>query len=276
MDETNTPINERRIYLPQDEDGKILNPTTISHISNEDRESLATITDTYMACLSGNLHSLYVRGTTVRESKYKPLDIDTFAITHRLIPRENREELNRRLSALSLALGTRIDDSTIERSSLNTTSKIGYYRCFEMKTQSLCIYGDDLSVDLQDFFVSHELAYMLLDDIPLGIEKTLKKLALANSSNEKINIISKQMKRSLRGGHLLILNKIGRFSRDVETCAADLTSVYPEQSALFESFLKGAVGLSSEIPDASILLEQFNIWYSGAHSLFLEERLSLV
>lgn len=264
-----TTINERGLYLPQDEEGRILNPTDISNISKEDRESLVAITDAYAACLSGNLHSLYVRGTTVRASKYKPLDIDTFAVTNSAISKDEREELNKQLLGLSIALGTRIDDSTIERSSLDIASRIGYYRCFEMKTQSLCIYGNNLSIDLPDFFVSRELAYMLLDNIPVGIEKTLKRLALANSSNERISIISKQMKRSLRGGHILILDRIGHFSRDIETCAADLVAEYPEQSALFESFLKGAVGLSEDNPDAAMLLEQFNIWYSDEYSLFL-------
>ncbi|PIR42759.1 hypothetical protein CO058_04290 [candidate division WWE3 bacterium CG_4_9_14_0_2_um_filter_35_11] len=80
------------------------------------------------------------------------------------------------------------------------------------------------------------------------------------------------MKRSLRAGHLLIIDKIGRFSRDVETCAADLISEYPEQSTLFASFPKGAVDMSVDIPDAAMLLEQFNIWYSAAYDLFLKNR----
>lgn len=271
IEDTDNLINDRRLYLPQDESGKILNPADISHISNEDKKSLIVIADVYMTFLSDNLHSLYVRGTSVRESNYKPLDIDTFAVTNTPISRDERVELNKRLSKSLPTLGTRIDDSTIDLSSLNMANKIGYYRCFEMKTQSLCIHGNDLSVGLPDFYVSRELAYMLLDDIPLGTEKTLKKLALTTASDEKIIIISKQMKRALRGSHLLILDKVGRFSRDVETCAEDLISAYPEQSTLLEYFLNGAVGLSIDFTNARMLLEQFSTWYSSEYNLFLKK-----
>jgi|694.fasta_scaffold00232_38 hypothetical protein len=263
--------HERRLYLPQDENGRILNPTGISHVSEEDKAALGVITGIYAGFLSGNLNSLYVRGTTVRESNYRPLDIDTYAVTNTPLSKDDRAELNKRLLVASNALDTRIDDSTTDLTSLSMASRIGCYRCFEMKTQSLCIYGNDLSIGLPDFYISRELAHMLLDDIPFGTRKTIERLSSVNSYVEATNIISKQMKRAIRGAHLLILDRIGHFSRDVETCALDLMSEYPDQTVLFETFLKGAVGLSIDTQDASRLLQLFNAWYLGEYNVFLEK-----
>lgn len=260
---------QSQYYLENTKDGIILNSATLKYLSLKEKEDLEKIVNCYKKAFKENLHSLYVRGSFITKRPHPIHDIDSFAILKKKIRSEDEYTFKNLINSLSTEIGVKVDDSTIDLNTLRTDPGVGYYRSFELKTQSYCVYGETLATEIEDFIISKDLAQKIIDDIPALLVKAELKFA-KSIGNEAIKKTSGWlMKRLIRNSYLLILDKVNRFTRDINTSVLKLSEYFPTERDMFCKMGTIAVYTIGNIDEIQTVIIKFSKWYSTEYTKFM-------
>jgi hypothetical protein len=225
--------------LPVDSEGFLRFEPSFDKLQLHWHELLNEMVKVYRAKYGANLHSVYVRGTVAKGEAIDGIsDLDTFALIH-----EGEEEVQAEWSkeprdALTAIYPfcTGIECIVLPLASLKKIKPPKTVNPWQrlIKTQSLCVYGKDLAPTIAPIkpgleMVSH--LFNLGEDLP-----DEKELATFRQKD-----CTWLMKRIVRSGFELVMEKEQTFTRDLYPCYEAFSRHYPHRQAEMKRALEFAV-----------------------------------
>ncbi len=245
-----------------DEEGFIINNLSLDSIQEEYKIIIDETLAFYKTHFKENLHSIYLRGSVAKGEAIPHIsDLDTFAITYSKVSKKelmNRiafwEEMSVKYPYLN---GIEIHFESIDKIMSSERAQ------FLLQTQCICIYGKDLRIELPKFGIG-EWAYAHSNDIQKGVDEVKAWLKEEHTEKELKEVCSWIMKRMVRIGFELVMEKEQCFTRDLYPCYELFSKNYPNKDKEMREALKLAVFPTSDMDD------MWKVIYS-LHGFLIEE-----
>ncbi len=252
-------IQEIGSYLEVNDQGFLVNPASINKIQPEWRPAVDEILNAYKEKCGDVLHSVYLRGSVAKGAAVPFVsDIDTFAYVNL-----TKEQIRNGM----------IDLSWIESLQNSLKAKYPFVQGFEiyidplahaMKDkitllQSVCLCGEDITKEVSEMKVGRELfghMYAFEKDLA-GFEEWIKETHTPEEIQEECVWL---MKRFLRTGLELTLERAGKYTRDLYPCYKVFAEYYPEKDTMMKEVLRLAINPSNDIESLKSVVKDFGGW----------------
>jgi len=248
--------------LKTDDNGFIISESNVDKIENPWKEAVGEIKNAYLKHLGEEVHSIYVRGTVSRGEAIEGIsDIDTFAVITKKTEevdhswvRDARQKLEKKFD-----FSTGVEFDFINLKELFDSDKFFKYR-FTIKTQSACIYGDDLAKKIAPFRADKQTASHFHRNLKKVLENT-KKGITDNPDKEDIKKWCRWiMKRIIRAGFVLVMDKEQIFTRDLYPSYKIFSKHFPKQEPKMKKALNFAINPIDDVERLKNFLDDFGVW----------------
>lgn len=222
-----------------DEEGYIVNNLSLENIQAEYKSIIEDTLAFYKTHFNENIHSIYLRGSVPKGKAIHHIsDLDTLAIAHTEI---NKNELRGRITSFKDEMSNKypyLNGLEIQFKSLDKVMSTKMTQ-FRLKTQCICIYGKDIINELPKFGIGE--AYRDSKNIEEGITNVKFWLKHANTKEALEIICSWIMKRTVRIGFELVMEKEQCYTRDLYPCYEMFSKNYPNKSKEMREVLNLAI-----------------------------------
>jgi len=248
--------------LKTDQDGFIVSESSTNKIASPWKEAVEEVKNVYLKNLGDVVHSIYVRGTVSRGEAIEGIaDIDTFAVItkkpdeiDRSWVRDTRKELEKQFD-----FSTGVEFGFVSYDELLEGDEFFNDR-FMIKTQSACVYGDDLAKEIPPFRADAQTASHFHRNLKKVLENARKGIA-NNSDKEDIKEWCRWvMKRIIRAGFVLVMDKEQAFTRDLYPSYELFSKHFPEQEPKMKIALDLAINPTDNVENLSSFLDDFGVW----------------
>jgi len=247
-----------------DEQGCVINEASLKKIQNDYFHVLEKIKFENIRRIEKNIRSIYARGSvSVGKAKKNLSDVDFITITKKKIPARKLSWINNFSNKLKSKYDfiPFFDITVISFDELFTSPKIKNLKIY-LKTQSVCLYGEDILHFLPAVKPGRELASRMY----AGLNKELQMLqGIFSGRLKNKKYLNKKMpiefwcvwvtRTLLRAGLGLVMIKRPVYSQDLKTCFAIFTEEYPEYKKEAKQLLKWSI---NPISDKKQLLNFLN------------------
>lgn len=250
------------MFAQLDKDGFVVNRASLNRIPAHWQPAVAMTLERCVLELRGQLHSLYIRGSVVNGGVIDGFsDLDMILLTNAL-PEDPKPQW---LAALGEFIKKRfpfIDRLEILVAGSGEVSSTPYLRVI-LKSQALCIYGEDVSGELEKLRPGRD---MLTHSHDFRRELVLSKTYFLQVFPARIRIKKCKtiMKRILRTGFELVMESAHAYTRDLESCLQIFSEFYPERrtemTRAFELSIHPTADSNRVIP----LLEGLGEWVANS------------
>jgi hypothetical protein len=255
-------------FLPTDEEGWIVNPCRSDRLQPLWLDLVEDLKELCREYFGDNLHSLYIRGSVARGCAFAGIsDLDSFAIIYEELADEEDKwtASTQRLLKLKYPFCAGVEIGIIPYQNFLKTHHLKVL----LKTQSLCIFGEDLSRSLPSY---------ILPSYKPGMDLVRQALLLPNflkSSEEKLRKLDpksivfttevKQIsavvgKRMVRAGMDLVVERSRQYTRDLYLCYESFSFYYPEQKLNMKKALELAIAPSENRAGLLVFMGIFGDW----------------
>lgn len=246
-----TPIKKIGKFLPQDNNGFIINDLSLENIDDEWQAVISKIVKAYQNHLHGKLHSIYLRGSVARGTAIKGFsDIDTFALIHsnekiRWQKADFQEPVEQKIQEeFDFVRDIEMNIASYHSDFYNQNPRLSMI----IKTQSLCIFGTDLSPTLPNFKPNQNMI-LNLKWLETDIEDIISKIEKGTNTLEDCQFV---MKVLLRAGFELVMKREGRYTQDLYLCYSTFSKYYPA----YENAMRQAlIWYLNPIKDRQLLID---------------------
>ena len=219
------------------------------------------IRDAYISHLGSRLHSVYVRGSVAKGTAIEGVsDIDTLGVVHDSVAEIDdgwtASFSSRMRSKYPFQAGIEIVFPELEQL-LHAPERVGGR--FTIKTQSACIYGENLADSMQRFRPGHELI-MHAFRIEAEMRGVCKDLEEDTDESQLRNVCQWLMKRIVRTGLELVMEREQTYTRDLYPCFDRFSSHYPAQRSNMEQALCWAIEPTSDRQVIAAFVARFGPW----------------
>jgi hypothetical protein len=180
----------------------------------------------YQIHLHEKLHSIYLRGSVARGTAIKGFsDIDTFALIHsddniRWKKADFQEQVEKEIqSQFDFVKEVEINISSYYFDFYDQNPRLAMM----IKTQSLCVFGNDISPSLPNFKPNRDMI-LNLKWLEADIQEVIQKIKNETYTLEDYQFI---MKVLLRSGFELVMEREGRYTQDLYLCYKTFSKYYP-------------------------------------------------
>jgi len=244
-------------FLPLDAQGCLVNDCRADHVPAALRQALV---EHFQALFGDALRSIYVRGSVARGTAVAGVsDLDAFAVVAdgtpvacSLLPDATLARL--RAAAPHLAdfeLGVCTRDEVV-RNYFSTWA-------FLVKTQSACIHGEDLADALEPYRVGpHLMAEAMY--LPARLEAYAERVASDADEHQSTLTCQWIMKALVRAAFDLVIDRAGRYTRDLYPCWSTFSKWYPERAGDCERALRWAIAPDADTHAHAALVRDFGGW----------------
>ncbi len=245
-------------YLHVDEQGFIINPTSIHTIQPEWLPIVEKVKEAYMQHFGVNLHSVYIRGSVAKGQAIENIsDVDSFAVI--TLPYEKIDTSwsdafeEKLISEYPFVKGIEMGCIPLEEIQDHKGDQI------MIKTQSVCIYGESLANTIPPMKPGTDTAQHV-KYIQIEIIKTKQWLEGEHTEEEIKRKCTWIMKRMLRSGFELVMERSQKYTRDLYLCYEGFSEYYPEKKEAMYRVLELAVNPTSDKSEIGIVLEGIGSW----------------
>ncbi|WP_336883107.1 nucleotidyltransferase [Priestia koreensis] len=249
-------------FCQTDDHGFIMNDSSTANINNEFQQVVDAVLETYRLYLGNELHSVYVRGSVPRGLGIVNVsDIDTIAI------------LNKRVEDIDLGWRDKVEQELNDKYKCVKGVELSFYYIddilqtnrfsiipFMIKTHSICVYGDDLSVRLPhykaDKTLGNEHLFHLKDQITLA----KKDLYDNEDRNDILDCCGWIMKIIVRAGLALVIEEENKYTRDLFPAYQSFSHYYPDHEPEMKQAVQYAIDPISDTYKIMRFLNQFGDW----------------
>jgi len=253
--------------LAIDSQGFIINPCSFTKISHPWTELIDDIKATYLEIFGNKLHSVYIRGSVPRGKAISRVsDLDSLAV---ILGEIEEDEL------ANIHLWSKKAKHLYPFCKNVESLCVSYQEIMEsdatlrmvIKTQSLCIFGDDLTLVLPDYkpgieMISH--AFNLVEDLEIFQDELQH---LGNNNFFYSQFIKDRcawiMKRIVRTGLELVILKEQVYTRDLYPSYLLFSQHYPDQKRYMKKALELAINPSDNRAGLLVFLRDFGCWLVG-------------
>ena len=189
------------------------------------------------------VHSIYLRGSVAKGIAIHGVsDIDLFFLSYRPFEESEIQYMNDIAVALckQFSFVNGIEMYTQTMSSLENTSTK-----FMLKTQCVCIYGEDVIPSLPSFKIDKN-AINHVCSLEKDVELTL----------DGKHSYAWMMKRIVRMGLEICMERAQKYTRDLYLCYQVFADFYPDKEASMGNALRIAIGHKPEDIDKAALLKE--------------------
>ena len=246
------------IVLCTDADGHVVKRACAARISPRWREAVDSTVAAYAAHLGGALHSVYVRGSVpLGTARDLVSDVDTFAIVARAVrPSDvswaplHMKEVARRWPFVA----------GVEVSAYPLFAATARRRVAAMiKVHGACVHGPDLSSRIRGFRPGVELVFHGWD-LPRDLAFAKGLLATAEEQAVVDETCVWAMKRIVRSGFELVMERARCVTRDLVACYEIFAGYYPGEAVLMEEALALALAGGGDRERCRRAIENVERW----------------
>jgi len=213
---------------PLDKKGNIINNLSLDNIQIAYSPVISDTLAFYKNTFGDNIHSIYLRGSVAKGKAVLHIsDLDTFAISHQKV---TEEELKNRLpfweemdAKYDFLKGVEIFIQSYDE--LMSSDRLQ----FLLSTQCICIQGKDLREEVPKFGIG-KWAYAHSNNIQEGLDSIKSWLEEENTEEDFKEICTWIMKRTVRIGFEIVMEKEQCFTRDLYPCYEMFAKHYIIQS----------------------------------------------
>lgn len=241
-------------YFDIDSDGYLINPASLEKIQEEYKPLIKEIIDIYKEIYGEHLKQVYLRGSVAKGEAIKGVsDIDTFAYVD-LSPKYLKKNNTNR--GMRKHLEEKYD--FIEDIEMSAFSLSDIPNDYIILNQSVCVHGDPLKVP--KLRPGKELAIHVSEfhNLFLWFEKFLVK---ENEAEEEIKkSCSWLMKRLLRVGFEITMEREKKYTRDLYLCYETFAKYYPEKETEMREVLTLALNPITDKDEIKRVIDGLGQW----------------
>ena len=261
---TNKEVSTKEIgaYFKKDEEGFLINPASPEKIGSDWKPVVDDIVSAYRSHYGDRLHSVYVRGSVAKgDAVLNISDVDTFAYVD--LPKDQintewsecfEKELEKKYP---FAQGFEISVDPVEKASKDRI----------LLLQSACVFGTDLSKKMSKVRVGKETlghVYGFKKDIAWFDEWASK----PQGKEEIMNSRTWFMKRFLRTGLELTMERAGLYTRDLYPSYKAFAEYYPEKDSEMKEILYLALNPTDNVEVMRKVRQNSGVWLEQQASEF--------
>lgn len=219
-------------YFEVDEDGYLVNPTSLEKIQADWKPAINDTVELYKKQFASKLKNVYIRGSVATGDAIKNIsDLDTFAYVD--LP----ENEITKAWAKDLNIDLRKKYPFITDVELNARPLVSSKNKNYKLSKALCVYGDPLEVSKMrpgKSMMNH--IYKLADKLS-NLEERLK----TDNPTELKSQCCFLMKEILRSGFDITMERSKKYTRDLYPCYMDFSEYYPDKESQMKEVLKYAL-----------------------------------
>lgn len=242
--------------LHTDENGYIIKAASAGKIQPKWRSAVDMITEACKNSLGDKLHSVYVRGSVAKGEAIDGVsDIDAIVL---IAASEDEVDQGwydnvRRECMRNFPFVSDVEIKVI------LAEGVGQKDQFMLKTQAACVYGQDITERLPRMKPGREAVNhaFVLDK---KIDHATEMLQNTDNTQRIRKICTWIMKRIVRSGCELVMERSGKYTRDLYPCYELFSQYYQEKSESMYRALELAVNPSDDIDDIMEVLQGIGAW----------------
>lgn len=245
-------------FLQTDADGFIVNTTSPEKMQSAWLPAVEMVKDVYQKHYGENLHSVYIRGSVAKGEAIDNIsDIDSFAVV--TVPYDDidtswvKDFSKELIKQFQFITGIEIGVIPFEELKDHKATQI------MIKTQSICMYGEDLADTLPPLKPGIDAAQHI-KDIEREINKTEEWLQENRTDEEIQQRCTWIMKRIIRSGFELVMERSQKYTRDLYPCYEGFSEYYPAKKEEMYEALKLAIEPTSDKKEFISILDNLGNW----------------
>lgn len=259
-------------FLEIDANGYIINPASFEKIQGKWLAPLEVAKEEYIARFGTALHSLYLRGSVPKGQAMDDIsDLDTFAVVNL---REEEidiswwKEINQRIrEKYPYVEGVEIIAIPLNEFAESKGDQI------MIKTQSICLYGTDLANTIPPFKPGFETTQHI-QSIGKKVENTLSWLQEDKGEEKIAKKCGWIMKQLLRSGFELVMERSGKYTRDLYPCFETFSEFYPEKKDEMYKVLELAISPTADKQVIREVISGIGQWIADEAERYLKSHTS--
>lgn len=248
--------------LCTNEDGFLVPKVDKVKIKGKWKEAVDFLVNEYLENIGmKNIHSVWIRGSVAKgEARENISDIDSFCLLNATdidvsFSQESMEKIKEKFPFV-----TKIEIEFIPIKKLFEEESYYWWR-FTLKTQSVCVYGEDISYKIDSFKPDKKLAMKIQENLEKRIIQAKEKIENYYDNEVQIKIVcSWIMKRILRQGFILVMDEEEGFTRDLYYCYKTFSKYYPEKKEDMKKVLELAIYPTSDVKNIFLVLDNLGKW----------------
>ena len=259
-------------FLPTDADGYLVNVASKELIQEQWQPIADQLILAYQKQFGKKLHSVYVRGSVARGQAIDGIsDVDSMALV--LLDKEQikngwRKVVGREIETLfPFCAGVELVVCPLQ--SLQTDAVLRLM----LKTQSVCVFGEDISPQLPKMKLGRDTIVHAFK-----LKNTLRTAELFLQTHHGTKAVKQKcrwiMKMLLRTGCELVMERSGKYTRDLYPCYQLFSALYPNHQSEMYRVLTYALFPTDDAKEILKLLKGFGTWLGGEVERVLGEKQS--
>jgi hypothetical protein len=242
-------------FFKKDTQNNIINPCSYNSIHQHWLLAIELVKASYLIHLKDKTHSIYLRGSVPRGLSVDNIsDLDSFALIHQANFGWDKATWYDQLNVLIKKKYPFIAETEVMLSSYHENLfKVNPKLSMILKTQSLCIYGEDIIPSIPNFKPDRQ---MMLNYFWLEKDLTV----FYRKSTIKKEDCRKIMKLILRTGFELTMERNHEFTTDLYLCYKTFCQYYPSKNKEMKQVLLLYLNPSHEAFFLKNFLNNFGNW----------------
>ena len=258
------PLSSVGSWFEMDEQGFILNKCTPKNIDTPWIELIEDIKDVFVGRFGEGLHGLYVRGSIARGEAIPYIsDLDAFSV-HTTVLDQDDEIWIRTLEIVLQDNYPQISAFDIRLFSYDDVLASPHMEGlrFIIKTQSLCIYGEDLAQILPKYKPGIS-GIMSAWGLNYAINRANEIFLAQEMSPSEIQTSCRwMMSKLVRSGFELVMEHDGRYTRDLVLASEAFSEYYPKKKMDMEHALRLAIYPTTDKKEVLQIMASLGTWLS--------------
>ncbi|MEM7427665.1 MAG: nucleotidyltransferase domain-containing protein [Pseudomonadota bacterium] len=237
----------------------------------------AAVDEAVSACrnnLGPNLHSVYLRGSIPRGLALPGIsDMDIIALASAPTDSEDQAWIQTTEREI-FGRHPQLTGVQIEFAAADDARDTGFVHemPFVLKTQSVCLFGEDLTSVLPTYTPDAAVANIDIVQIDADITEARNNVRAPGEDRTHVKYWSSRIaKNMIRTGFSLIMLRENRFTRDLALCASDFGRHFPFRQTEMNTALNLALNPSEDPVDCLNLIDGFGSWLVGKANSWLAE-----
>jgi len=250
-------------YLKTDENNFVIPVANKNLLQKEWTPLINEVVDHYKNIFQSNLISVYIRGSVAKGEAVPHIsDLDSFClITKKMnLDETTIKNINNQL-VKKFPFCTHIEFISIIKENVFKgfpPRKRGVWAEL-IKTQSVCVYGSDMSAELEPFLLSDMIGHAYY------LERDLDKLkGFFEEDKDNSKAIKETCvwitRRIIRSGFDLVIMKEEKFTRDLYLCFESFSKYYPEKINKMKNILNLSLNPVSDVREINHFLDEICPW----------------
>ncbi|MEI6044567.1 MAG: hypothetical protein WCS37_09445 [Chloroflexota bacterium] len=245
-----------------DEDGFLVNDASSEKIVPPYEAVVAVVKETYLKYARDSIHSIYLRGSIPRGLALEGVsDVDTFAITFGEPPALNLAQIKAESNAIleSHPCITKAEFNFFPSAEVITPHRFST-QGFLIKTQAVCLYGENLAPQFPNYRPDKFVANDHLSQIKRDINRAIAEIKSSTDPQNTLYWCRRTMKSIIRSGFALVMLDERAYSKDIRLCYEFFIKYFPTQSNNMLRAVELAIEPSSDLVEVLSLLENLGGW----------------